>query len=90
MYFVVGLNSRQPGRSKEHIRQTGSRVICSKAIGKHTSMSYLIWLPRETNNTNFYHLEIYHLDQWFPTAEEFHEFRGGISTFYLSYLFVVQ
>ena len=34
--------------------------------------------------------------QWFPTGEEFlpreefHEFRGGISTFYLSYLFVVQ
>jgi len=36
------------------------------------------------------------LVQWFPTGEEFlpreefHEFRGGISTFYLSYLFVVQ
>jgi len=38
----------------------------------------------------------FYLDQWFPTGEEFlpreefHEFRGGISTFYLSYLFVVQ
>jgi len=36
------------------------------------------------------------VQQWFPTEEEFlpreefHEFRGGISTFYLSYLFVVQ
>jgi len=36
------------------------------------------------------------LAQWFPTGEEFlpreefHEFMGGISTFYLSYLFVVQ
>jgi len=38
----------------------------------------------------------YIIKQWFPTGEEFlpreefHEFRGGISTFYLSYLFVVQ
>jgi len=36
------------------------------------------------------------LRQWFPTGEEFlpreefHEFRAGISTFCLSYLFVVQ
>jgi len=36
------------------------------------------------------------LRQWFPTGEEFppreeyHEFRGGISTLRLSYLFSVQ
>ena len=36
------------------------------------------------------------LEQWFPTGEEFppreefHEFRGGISTLQLSYLFSVQ
>jgi len=30
------------------------------------------------------------LDQWFPTREEFYEFREGISTLWLSYLFIVS
>ena len=40
--------------------------------------------------------QIHTLGQWFPTGEEFppreefHEFRGGISTLQLSYLFSVQ
>jgi len=44
----------------------------------------------------FYTREDNTLIQWFPTGEEFppreefHEFRGGISTLQLSYLFSVQ
>jgi len=35
----VELNSKQPGHSTKHKRQTGLKLICGKVIGKHTNKS---------------------------------------------------
>jgi len=52
------------------------------------------WSPTTANGLVL--AQLFCLLQWFPTGEEFlprkefHEFRGGISTLELSYLFIVQ